>query len=306
MEISVVIPVYNKAEYLDSCFNSILKQDFDAFEVVVVNDGSTDGSGNICDKWAEQDKRLRVIHTENGGVTAARRKGVEAARGKYVVFADADDELLQGALQSLYRTIEDTQADEVIARYRSQDKVVSPIVFSGFTDSIRPIWYIITGKNRFPILWACIFRRELLADVLDTPREIIEGEDKMMQVKILAKSPKVYFSEACVYEYQVGLPNSRHRTLEREKLYDNILRQVLAPHREKLKSGFALHQLKEYENFVREGQFHVRKDYYAQELKVLPADIPLYDKVMWHLPPVLSRPLIQLYRKIIKIKQRGL
>ena len=131
MEISVVIPVYNKAEYLDSCFNSILKQDFDAFEVVVVNDGSTDGSGNICDKWAEQDKRLRIIHTENGGVTAARRKGVEAARGKYVVFADADDELLQGALQSLYRTIEDTQADEVIARYRSQDKVVSPIVFSG-------------------------------------------------------------------------------------------------------------------------------------------------------------------------------
>ena len=200
MEISVVIPVYNKAEYLDSCFNSILKQDFEAFEVVVVNDGSTDGSGDICDKWAEQDKRLRIIHTENGGVTAARRKGVEAARGKYVVFADADDELLQGALQSLYRTIEDTQADEVIARYRSQDKVVSPIVFSGFTDSIRPIWYIITGKNRFPILWACIFRRELLADVLDTPREIIEGEDKMMQVKILAKSPKVYFSEACVYE----------------------------------------------------------------------------------------------------------
>jgi glycosyltransferase involved in cell wall biosynthesis len=239
-------------------------------------------------------------------VTAARRKGVEAARGKYIVFADADDELLQGALQSLYQTIEETQADEVIARYRSQDKVVSPIVFSGFTDCIKPIWYIITGKNRFPILWACIFRRELLTDVLDTPREIIEGEDKMMQVKILAKSPKVYFSKECVYEYQVGLPNTRRRTLERERLYDNILRQVLTPHWDKLRSGFMLHQLKEYENFVREGQYHVRKDYYAQELKVLPADIPLYDKVIWHLPPVLSRPFILLYRKIIKMKQRGL
>lgn len=306
MEISIVIPVYNKAEYLEKCFKSIFSQTFDSFEVIAVNDGSSDSSGEICNQWAEKELRLRVVHTENGGVTAARRKGVETAKGRYIVFADADDEILPGGLQTLYNTIEQTGADEVIARFQSQDKVMSPVVFNGFAETTLPIWYIITGKNRFPVLWACIFRRELLDNVLDTPRTIIEGEDKLMQVKILMKQPKVYFSDACVYEYSVGLPNTRRRTLEREQLYDDILRQVLAPRWNELSSGFILHQLKEYEKFVHEGQFDVRQQYYSKAIGKLPADIPLYDSIVWHLPPCISQYLIRFYKKIIKIKQRGL
>lgn len=306
MRISVIIPVYNKAEYVEQSLARTLAQNFDGFEVIVVDDGSTDGSGSICDEVASRDSRIRVVHTANGGVTAARRKGVEMAQGRYVVFADADDALLPGALKALYETIEQTEADEVIARFRSQDGVVSPVVFRGFTDVVRPIWYIITGKNRFPVLWACIFKRELLTDVLDTPRDIIEGEDKLMQVKILAKRPKVYFSETCVYEYQVGLPNSRRRTLQREMLYDDLLRPLLAPFGQELHAGFVLHQLKEYETFILEGQFEVREAYYQKAISRLPADIPLYDRVVWFLPPFFSRPLIWLYKKIIKIKQRGL
>ena len=317
MKISVIIPVYNKAEYVEQGLARTLTQDFDDFEVIVVDDGSTDGSGDICDRMASSDSRLRVVHTANGGVTAARRKGVEMAQGRYVVFVDADDALLPGALKTLYETIEQTQADEVIARFRSQHGVVSPMVFSGFTNVVRPIWYIITGKNRFPVLWACIFRRELLTDVLDTPRDIIEGEDKLMQVKILVKRPKVYFSEACVYEYQVGLPNNRRRTLEREMLYDDLLHPLLAPFGAPLHAGFVLHQLKEYETFILQGQYDVRQDYYKKVITHLPDtnsfpfrsrfySIPLYDRVVWLLPPTLSRPLIWLYKTIIKIKQRGL
>lgn len=306
MEISVIVPIYNKEEYLDSCFTSLFAQDFPSFEVVAVDDGSTDGSGWVCDRWAEKEQRLRVVHVENGGVTAARRRGVEASRGRYVVFVDADDELLPVALHTLHDTIVRTGADEVIARYRSQEGVESPVVFRGFVETGRPIWYIITGKNRFPVLWACIFRRELLADVLDTPRSIIEGEDKLMQVKILVKNPKVFFSEAVVYGYQVGLPNSRRHTLEREQLYDSILRRVLAPRWKDLSSGFVLHQLKEYEKFIHEGQFSVRKAYYKQTITALPAGIPLYDRVVWLLPPVLARPLIWLYKTVINIKQHGM
>ena len=162
MEISVIIPVYNKAQYVAKCLKDILTQDFDNFEVIVVEDGSTDGSGDICDQMAEGEPRLRVVHKDNGGVTAARRRGVELAQGRYIVFVDADDELLPGALKTLHATIEQTGADEVMARYRSQDGVESPVVFRGFTETSKLIWYIITGKNRFPVLWACIFRRELL------------------------------------------------------------------------------------------------------------------------------------------------
>lgn len=306
MEISVIIPVYNKAQYVAQCLKDILTQDFDNFEVIVVEDGSTDGSGDICDQMAEGEPRLRVVHKDNGGVTAARRRGVELAQGRYIVFVDADDELLPGALKTLHATIEQTGADEVMARYRSQDGVESPVVFRGFTETSKLIWYIITGKNRFPVLWACIFRRELLLQALDIPRDIIEGEDKLMQVKILAKQPKVFFSDAVVYGYQVGLPNNRRRTLEREQLYDTLLREVLAPCWNELSSGFVLHQLKEYEKFIQSGQFSVRKAYYKKMITTLPKGIPLYDRVVWMLPPVLSRPLIMLYKRIINIKQRGL
>ena len=82
MEVSVVIPVYNKEEYVEQCLRSVLAQQFDGFEVIAVDDGSTDGSGAVCDRLAASDARLRVVHTPNGGVTAARRRGVEEARGR--------------------------------------------------------------------------------------------------------------------------------------------------------------------------------------------------------------------------------
>ena len=76
MEISIIIPVYNKEAYVEQCLRQLMKQDFSSFEVIAVDDGSTDASGSICDRIASEDQRIRVIHTQNGGVTAARRKGL--------------------------------------------------------------------------------------------------------------------------------------------------------------------------------------------------------------------------------------
>ena len=302
MEISIVIPVYNKAEYIGGCLEGLLKQDFPSFEVICVCDGSTDNSGDICDQWAAKDTRIRVIHKDNGGVTAARQRGVEEALGRYIIFVDADDELLPHALHTLHDAIERTKADEVVATFRLHTGNTSPIVYTGEAHPDSLIQTIIAGKNRFPILWGCIFRKEILADTLDTPRAIIEGEDKMMQVKVLMKQPKVYFIPDCVYQYTVGLPNNRRHTLEHEKLYDDILRQVLAPRWDVFHTAYVLHQLKEYERFIADGNDDVRRAYYQQAITKLPAGIPLYDKIVWALPPLLARPLIGLYRKAIQIK----
>lgn len=100
MKVSVVVPIYNKVDYVERCFRQLLAQDMDAMEIVAVDDGSTDGSGTLCDRLAD-DSRLRIFHTPNQGVTAARRLGVEQARGEYIVFVDSDDELLPGALRTL-------------------------------------------------------------------------------------------------------------------------------------------------------------------------------------------------------------
>ena len=306
MKISVVIPVYNKAEYIGGCLESLLQQDFDSFEIICVCDGSTDNSADICDQWAAKEQRIRVIHKDNGGVTEARRRGVEEAQGQYLMFVDADDKLLPGAMQLLYDTIEQSQADEVIATFHTHLGIASPVVYEGFADPDKLICDIITNKNRFPVLWSILFRRSLLENVLDTPRDIVEGEDKLMQVKILMKQPKVFFTSQPAYIYTLGLPNSRRHTLKRERLYDQLLEQAIGERRHDFNDALTLHKIKEYERFIHDGLFHVRKDYYLAAIGKPSSSIPLYDRLVFALPPVLARPVIQLYRKLITLKQKGL
>ena len=306
MKISVIIPVYNKAKYIGGCLECLLQQDFNDFEVICVCDGSTDNSADICDEWATKDHRISVIHKDNGGVTAARKRGVEEAKGQYLMFVDADDKLLPNALKTMYQAIEQSQADEVIATFTTHEGVPSPVVYQGLIPVEPLIKAIITSKNRFPVLWGIIFRRELLSDVLDIPREIIEGEDKLMQIKILIKQPKVFFIPQPVYSYTLGLPNSRRHTLEREKLYDQLLLETLGQRATEFCDALTLHKLKEYERFIYDGVFDVRKAYYKSAIGKLSSSIPLYDRLMFALPPVLARPVIKLYRSIITIKQKGL
>ena len=89
--ISVIVPVYNTEKYLDRCIQSILAQTYTDFELLLIDDGSTDLSGEICDKYAEQDSRVKVFHKENGGVSSARNLGLDKANGDWVTFVDADD-----------------------------------------------------------------------------------------------------------------------------------------------------------------------------------------------------------------------
>lgn len=93
MQLSVIIPVYNCARYIDRCIESVLTQSFREIEVILVDDGSTDNSGDICEEWAKKDNRIRLIHQVNGGLSAARNKGIDHATSPYITFIDADDEV---------------------------------------------------------------------------------------------------------------------------------------------------------------------------------------------------------------------
>lgn len=97
--ISVIVPVYNTEQYLTRCIDSILSQSFTDFELLLIDDGSTDGSENICDIYAEKDSRVRVFHKENGGVSSARNLGLDEAKGEWICFVDSDDELLPDGLK---------------------------------------------------------------------------------------------------------------------------------------------------------------------------------------------------------------
>ena len=109
--LAVIVPVYNVEKLLPRCLDSILAQTFRDFTLILVNDGSTDGSGKICDEYAKKDERIRVIHKENGGVSSARNAGLDAADGEYITFIDSDDAIPQEYLETLYGAASGSGAD---------------------------------------------------------------------------------------------------------------------------------------------------------------------------------------------------
>ena len=111
--VSVVVPVYNVEEYLPECVESILRQSFSNFELILVDDGSPDNCGSICDSYAEKDSRVRVIHKKNGGLSDARNRGIEQAKGEFITFVDSDDIIYKDYLKYLYEAAQKYDADIV-------------------------------------------------------------------------------------------------------------------------------------------------------------------------------------------------
>ncbi len=109
--ISVIVPVYNVEKYIRECLDSILSQTISSFELILVDDGSTDNSGQICDEYAQKDDRIRVFHKENGGLSSARNKGLDEVRGDYICFVDSDDRIRRDYLEKLYAAVSLGRAD---------------------------------------------------------------------------------------------------------------------------------------------------------------------------------------------------
>jgi len=114
-KVSIIIPIYNVAEYLPRCIESVLNQDGISLEVLLINDGSTDISGEICDEYAKKDDRIKVFHQENRGVSAARNKGIEESKGDWITFVDADDWIVHNSLQKIINN-NNIGSDYIIAR----------------------------------------------------------------------------------------------------------------------------------------------------------------------------------------------
>ena len=112
--ISIIIPVYNVSKYLDKCLKSVVTQTYSNIQIILVNDGSTDNSGEICEKWCKKDKRIEVIHKRNGGLSNARNVGIERAQGEYLMFVDSDDIISDDLCELLHDRLLENNADLAI------------------------------------------------------------------------------------------------------------------------------------------------------------------------------------------------
>ena len=125
--LSIVVPAYNVEEYLPQCVDSILRQTFTDFELLLVDDGSKDSTGRLCDEYAGKDRRIRVIHKENGGLVSARKAGLSEAFGTYVAYVDGDDWIAECMMEKLCGQASDTGADIVISDFVAAGKTEEPL-----------------------------------------------------------------------------------------------------------------------------------------------------------------------------------
>lgn len=224
--ISIIVPVYNSEKYLRQCIGSVLCQTYFRFELILIDDGSEDNSGIICDEYAKKDTRVIVMHKKNEGPTTARKIGAQIAIGEYVIFLDSDDYFADGILSKL---------SEILIKYE-----VDAIIFNG----------IRFGKNQIEKNWICqlkaglyvgkemdLIKNSLILDENDeivinygvcmkvfrrtdyiifqnkVPKELYKGEDLAVIAPLLANCSSIYISDVCGYFYRDtpgSLMNSFH------------------------------------------------------------------------------------------------
>lgn len=222
--VSVIVPVYNTADYLSHCLDSLLNQAFEAFEVLVIDDGSTDGSADLADRYARKDSRVRVIRQPNRGVSAARNRGLDAATGRYVTFVDADDWVEAGYFDRLAPAAEAADVLYFGGQQRNrQGNILSTFHLeaadSRHTSLTELIGYLaesdLTGR-----IWLMWIRRELLeAGSIRFPEGIQLHEDFLFAVRCLLHTRRLVFCPYAPYVY-MDYSEQNRPTLSR-RLPDN-------------------------------------------------------------------------------------
>lgn len=204
-QISVIIPVYNAEKYLNKCIQSILEQSYKDFEIILINDGSRDTSGEICEKYAKEYKYITVVHTQNSGPAAARKKGVECASGEYITFVDADDWLDLEMLKFLESKAREKDADFVCLGHKEVDetgkvKMVSSQSFEelDITEATQMMLHLHGTRLIDSGPWAKLIKRSLFKDI-DFCENVTIGEDYFMVLQLLEKSSKVVICKEPMY-----------------------------------------------------------------------------------------------------------
>ena len=232
--ISVIVPVYNVRRYLKQCVKSICSQTYREMEIILVDDGSDDGSGEMCDALSQQDSRIVVIHKTNGGLSDARNAGLAVAAGNYIGYVDSDDRIKQTMFQILYDNLKRYDADISCCRYEElyDDGAILPIgnthqirIYEG-TDGLKEF---LLGKVIDPFVWNKLYKaRYTYPGGTDTsPVRFIKGiigEDIPFNLEIFKQRPRVVLAGESLYGYRQARLGSICASALSQKRIDSTLR----------------------------------------------------------------------------------
>lgn len=265
--ISVIIPVYNVEKYLHRCLDSVIAQTYQNLEIICVDDGSIDESGRICDQYAVRDARIKVIHQENQGLSAARNRGLDAAEGEYIAFVDSDDYILEGMYKKMLDKLLDYSVDLCVCQWQYEfsdgrqvvkKKNIDPTIY-GCKTSLEFARFLYRGNYENGVVvaaWNKLYRRALLDKIR------FEGrihEDEAFSGRIMAKNISVYVMEEQFYVYAQNGDSLTNKPFSANKFF---FLDALAERRELFKSDVFIRQETEllYCNMYIEYCLRARKD----------------------------------------------
>ncbi len=203
--ISVIIPVYNVESYIDRCVESVISQSYDSLQIILVDDGSTDNSGDICDEWREKDSRIEVIHKSNGGLSDARNYGLDNSRGEYITLIDSDDYVDTEYVKYLYELIKQDRCDISISSYYVSRTTGNEDNGKGQSDAILNSAEAISKMlcdNGFTVSACAKLYKKTLFDEIRYPVGKL-CEDNGTTYKLLLNAKKISYGHESHYYYCV-------------------------------------------------------------------------------------------------------
>lgn len=231
--VSIIVPVFNCEAYLDKCLNSILNQSYTNLEIILVDDGSTDNSGIICDKFSELDSRVRVIHKDNQGVAIARNTGIKCSNGIYIGFVDSDDFLESTMYEKMINQMDNNNADLVMCNYYILKDGIVDYHNHNIENNILEIenldefFYLMNKDYYRGFCWNKLFKKSLLNN-LSFDSNIAMCEDLLFVSQYATLCKKMVFLNECLYNYyqrEGSAVNSKinYKHLTAIKAYEKII-----------------------------------------------------------------------------------
>lgn len=227
LKISIVVPVYNVENYVSNCITSLLKQTYKNIEIILIDDGSLDNSGKICDEYAKKDERVRVIHQENSGVSVARNRGIEISTGDYIGFVDSDDYVSEEMYEHLLfvclkYNVDIAQCDRVYTDklYTEREKTENTFEKIKIIDREKALHELLCSQSVRSSLWSKLYKKRLF-DHVRLDHQLISGEDGIANYQLISQTKKIAVSDkACYYYYQ--RPGSCTTGSLNERIYNSI------------------------------------------------------------------------------------
>ena len=251
MKFSIIVPIYNSSSFLANCIESVLAQTYDNFELILVDDGSTDNSYDICCKYAGKDKRVFVFRKENSGQIESRCYGLKKSVGEYIVFLDSDDLLAKDALKVI---------SEKFIRYKCDMLIYG---YDRFTDEIRPLdmvrkedviikdkreLYLTIVLNDYNSMWRKAIKKDLCdSDTYLNFKEVKYGEDLLQTLEIIRHNPKTVIINDVLYHYRLNY-NSVTRSIDLDRYSKDTITVISSVYEFLKTEGFSEESLSDYRN----------------------------------------------------------